>query len=108
MWQFAEVVRGLADGCTELGTPVTGGNVSFYNQTGDTRDPPDARGRRARRARRRLPPHPLRLAGGGQALYLLGTTREELSGSAWADVVHDHLGGLPPRSTSTSSGCSPR
>ena len=35
MWQFAEAVRGLADGCLELGIPVTGGNVSFYNQTGD-------------------------------------------------------------------------
>ena len=35
MWQFAETVRGLADGCFEMGLPVTGGNVSFYNQTGD-------------------------------------------------------------------------
>ena len=43
MWQFAEAVRGLADGCLELGVPVTGGNVSFYNQTGDDGDPPDAR-----------------------------------------------------------------
>src|SRR5690606_41616474 len=34
MWQFAEAVRGLADGCVELGIPVTGGNVSFCNQTG--------------------------------------------------------------------------
>ena len=36
MWQFAEAVRGLADGCATLGVPVTGGNVSFYNQTGTT------------------------------------------------------------------------
>src|SRR4029077_1311059 len=35
MWQFREAVRGLADGCARLGIPVTGGNVSFYNQTGD-------------------------------------------------------------------------
>ena len=35
MWQFAETVRGLADGCLEMGLPVTGGNVSFYNQTAD-------------------------------------------------------------------------
>ena len=34
MWQFAESVRGLADGCLEMGLPITGGNVSFYNQTG--------------------------------------------------------------------------
>ncbi|MGB1101899.1 MAG: AIR synthase-related protein, partial [Pontimonas sp.] len=36
MWQFAEAVRGLADACLELGIPVTGGNVSLYNQTGTT------------------------------------------------------------------------
>ena len=36
MWQFAEACRGLEDGCLELGTPVTGGNVSLYNQTGET------------------------------------------------------------------------
>ena len=35
MWQFSEAVRGLADGCAALGVPVTGGNVSFYNQTGE-------------------------------------------------------------------------
>ena len=33
----------------------------------------------------------------GQNIYLLGTTSTELSGSAWADVIHDHLGGLPPK-----------
>ena len=36
MWQLAEAVRGLADGCKPLGIPVTGGNVSLYNQTGAT------------------------------------------------------------------------
>ena len=33
MWQFKEVVRGIGDACAALGTPVTGGNVSFYNET---------------------------------------------------------------------------
>ncbi|NCW23650.1 MAG: phosphoribosylformylglycinamidine synthase II, partial [Actinobacteria bacterium] len=36
MWQFKQATTGLADACQELGIPVTGGNVSFYNQTGDT------------------------------------------------------------------------
>ena len=36
MWQFAEACRGLKDACVELGIPVTGGNVSLYNQTGET------------------------------------------------------------------------
>jgi phosphoribosylformylglycinamidine synthase len=96
MWQFSEAVRGLADGCRVLGTPVTGGNVSFYNQTGSTP----------------ILPTPVvgvlgviddvtrRTPGGFQAaeqvIYLLGETRDELAGSAWAEIIHDHLGGQPP------------
>ena len=96
MWQFSQAVEGLADGCLELEIPVTGGNVSFYNQTGDQ------------------PIHPTpvvavlgviddvatRIPSGwqdeGNNIYLLGITREELDGSAWAGVIHDHLGGHPP------------
>jgi len=33
MWQFSQVVDGLGEACTALGTPITGGNVSFYNET---------------------------------------------------------------------------
>ncbi len=66
MWQFAEATRGLADGCRALGTPVTGGNVSFYNQTADDGDQPDAGHRRARPARRRRPAHPDGLPGAGR------------------------------------------
>jgi phosphoribosylformylglycinamidine synthase II len=33
MWQFSEVVDGMAEACAALGTPITGGNVSFYNET---------------------------------------------------------------------------
>ncbi|MFE3654202.1 MULTISPECIES: phosphoribosylformylglycinamidine synthase subunit PurL [unclassified Streptomyces] len=97
MWQFAEATRGLADGCQVLGTPVTGGNVSLYNQTGDVAIHPtpvvavlgviDDVTRRT----------PVGFAEEGQLLYLLGDTREELGGSAWSQVVHDHLGGLPPQ-----------
>jgi phosphoribosylformylglycinamidine synthase II len=96
MWQFAEATRGLADGCLQLGTPVTGGNVSLYNQTGDVAIHPtpvvavlgviDDVDRRT----------PIAFKDQGHLVYLLGDTREELGGSAWAQVVHDHLGGLPP------------
>ncbi|MFF3250164.1 phosphoribosylformylglycinamidine synthase subunit PurL [Actinacidiphila glaucinigra] len=96
MWQFAEACRGLADGCLELGTPVTGGNVSLYNQTGDVAIHPtpvvavlgviDDVTRRT----------PVAFKDQGQLLYLLGDTKEELGGSAWSQAVHDHLGGLPP------------
>ena len=96
MWQFSKVVEGLSDACLELEVPVTGGNVSMYNQTGET------------------PIHPTPVVGvlgiiddvarrvpsgwqdRGENLYLLGVTRDELDGSAWADTVHSHLGGVPP------------
>jgi len=96
MWQFAEATRGLAAGCEALGIPVTGGNVSFYNQTGDQPIVPtpvvgvlgviDDVTRRT----------PIGFVSEGQQIYLLGTTRDELSGSEWAHVMHGHLGGLPP------------
>jgi phosphoribosylformylglycinamidine synthase len=97
MWQFREALHGLADGCRELGIPVIGGNVSFYNQTGTTAILPtplvgvlgvidDVR--------RRIPTGIG--AETGESLLLLGTTRDEFGGSEWAHVVHDHLGGRPP------------
>ena len=97
MWQFEQAVRGLADGCATLGIPVTGGNVSFYNQTGATAILPtpvvgvlgvldDVR--------RRIPTG---FGRAGDAIHLLGETREELDGSEWAHAVHGHLGGRPPR-----------
>ena len=96
MWQFAEACRGLKDGCAELGIPVTGGNVSLYNQTGETAILPtpvvavlgviDDVTRRT----------PTGFVAEGESVVLLGETREELSGSEWAHVVHGHLGGRPP------------
>ncbi|WP_433870528.1 phosphoribosylformylglycinamidine synthase subunit PurL [Saccharopolyspora sp. CA-218241] len=98
MWQFQQAVRGLADGCQELGIPVTGGNVSFYNQTGNRAILPtpvvgvlgtiDDVSRRI----------PTGIGGEqGETLLLLGETREEFGGSEWSRVVHDHLGGTPPK-----------
>jgi len=96
MWQFEQAVTGLADGCRELGIPVTGGNVSFYNQTGDVAIHPTpvigVLGVMDDVARRT----PSGWREPGSALYLLGVTREELAGSQWAWVVHGHLGGRPP------------
>jgi phosphoribosylformylglycinamidine synthase len=96
MWQFRQAVRGLADGCVELGIPVTGGNVSFYNQTGTTAILPtpvvgvlgviDDVATRI----------PTGLGAPGDTLILLGETHDELAGSEWAHVVHGHLGGRPP------------
>ena len=97
MWQFSEAIHGIADACRGLGLPVTGGNVSFYNQTRNAAIHPtpvigvlgvidDVR---------------LRLRHGfgrvaGEEIALLGDTRSEFGGSQWAGIVHGHLGGLPP------------
>jgi phosphoribosylformylglycinamidine synthase subunit PurL len=96
MWQFSEAIAGLVDGCAALGTPVTGGNVSFYNQTGETAILPtpvvgvlgviDDVTQRI----------PMGFANEGDVILQFGETRDELAGSVWADVVHDHLGGRPP------------
>jgi phosphoribosylformylglycinamidine synthase len=97
MWQFAEAVRGLADACQQMGTPVTGGNVSFYNQTGTQAIHPTpvvgVLGLIDDVARRT----PVGFQGDGESILLLGDTLEELSGSEWAWVMHGHLGGMPPR-----------
>jgi phosphoribosylformylglycinamidine synthase subunit PurL len=96
MWQFARAVEGLADGCAELGIPVTGGNVSFYNQTGEVSIHPTpvvgVLGVLDDVARRT----PSGWRTPGQAIYLLGSTREEFGGSEWAFAEHGHLGGVPP------------
>ncbi|MDO4606391.1 MAG: phosphoribosylformylglycinamidine synthase subunit PurL [Bowdeniella nasicola] len=97
MWQLVEAITGLADGCRELGIPVTGGNVSLYNTTGEESI------------------HPTPVVGvlgvmddvsrvvpsgwyqAGQKIVLLGDTADELDGSEWARALHEHLGGMPPQ-----------
>ncbi|MFC8410971.1 phosphoribosylformylglycinamidine synthase subunit PurL [Arthrobacter sp. NPDC057259] len=96
MWQLAEAIRGLSDACMELGIPVTGGNVSLYNQTGTTPIHPSpvvaVLGKLDDVARRT----PSGWREDGQAIYLLGTTGSELDGSEWANM-RGHLGGRPPK-----------
>ena len=96
MWQFAEATRGLADACTVLEMPLTGGNVSFYNSTaGVPINPTPVVGvvglfdDVARRT-------PSGYQAQGATLLLLGETKDELGGSEWAWAMHRHLGGTPP------------
>ncbi|CAN5284168.1 phosphoribosylformylglycinamidine synthase subunit PurL [soil metagenome] len=96
MWQFEQATHGLKDGCAILGIPVTGGNVSFYNQTGETAILPtpvvgvlgviDDVTKRTTQG----------FTNEGDHVLVLGSTEPELSGSVWAQVAHGHLGGLPP------------
>ena len=98
MWQFREAVHGLADGCAELGIPVSGGNVSFYNQTGTEPILPtpvvgvlgvinDVAERIG---------HTLGTVDGPEDLYVLGATFDEFGGSIWQQVSGGGLNGMPP------------
>jgi len=96
MWQFTESIRGMRDACEVLGTPVTGGNVSFYNESGDSAiDPTPVIGMLGV-----LDDHRLRVPSafprGGLAIYLLGETFAELGGSEFAETILAVGGGRPP------------
>jgi len=97
MWQFAEVIRGMGDACRALGTPVTGGNVSFYNETkgraifptpvigmlGVLDSPEKSVGLRLRRD--------------GDSLVLLGDTNpQDFGGSGYSKVINGVVAGKPP------------
>lgn len=98
MWQLAEGIRGLSDACLELGVPVTGGNVSLYNQTGANPIHPTpvvaTLGRFDDVSRRT--PSGFHAEADGQAVYLMGVTADELDGSEFANL-RGHLGGVPPQ-----------
>ncbi len=96
MWQFAETAAGMGEACRAFGTPVTGGNVSFYNESdgesikptpvigmlGMIEDVTSALG--------------IGFARADEAVVVLGETKQELGGSAWAWTMHGHVGGAAP------------
>jgi phosphoribosylformylglycinamidine synthase subunit PurL len=96
MWSFSEAVRGIADACRAFRTPVTGGNVSFYNESGDSAVyPTPVVGMVGVLDDYRLLVRP-GFSGGGQAVYVLGDTGPELGGSEFAEVVLGKVSGRPP------------
>jgi phosphoribosylformylglycinamidine synthase II len=98
MWQLAEVVRGIGDACRGLGTPVTGGNVSFYNEThGRAIYPTPVIGMLG------VLPKPEKALGSAfgedrDVIILAGRTDPtDMGGSEYAKVIHGAVGGCPPR-----------
>jgi phosphoribosylformylglycinamidine synthase len=96
MWQFARAVEGIGAACRALGVPITGGNVSLYNETD---------------GRPVLPTPVLGVVGliedashvtrrafhsEGDAIVLFGTSRNELGGSEYLKVIHGLVRGTPP------------
>ena len=96
MWQFAEAVAGLGEACRALDVPITGGNVSLYNETdGHAVLPTPIIGvlgvlEDASKVRTRTFP------GAGLELVLFGTNHGELGGSEYLKSIHGLLRGVPP------------
>ncbi len=116
-FQFVEACRGIADACRAFDTPVTGGNVSFYNEspTGAI-DPTPTVGMVGllEDATKRVPSH---FTAAGDQIIVLGHTRGALGGSAYWAEVRDFVGGRPahggsrrgsPRSSDSWSRARPR
>ncbi len=96
MWQFAQAVEGIGAACRALGVPITGGNVSLYNETdGNAIYPTPVIGIVG------LLEHADRLISGrfkesGDVVMLLGEGRGELGGSEYLKLVYDQIRGIPP------------
>jgi phosphoribosylformylglycinamidine synthase len=96
MWQFAKAVEGIGEACRALDVPITGGNVSLYNETdGKAIYPTPVIGvvgllEHADRVVSR------RFQRAGDAIVLLGEGRDELGGSEYLKVVHELVRGEPP------------
>jgi phosphoribosylformylglycinamidine synthase subunit PurL len=96
MWQFARAVEGMGAACRALQIPITGGNVSLYNETdGRAVLPTPVLGvigviEDAARAMGRV------FRGVGDRVVLLGESRAEIGGSEYLKVVHGLIRGLPP------------
>ncbi|MCS6884608.1 MAG: phosphoribosylformylglycinamidine synthase subunit PurL [Acidobacteriota bacterium] len=96
MWAFSQVIDGLAEACSAFGTPITGGNVSFYNET---------------EGRRIYPTPVIGMVGiidnlkhitscgyrnANDVVLLLGTCKEDLGGSEYLSYVKATVDGQPP------------
>jgi phosphoribosylformylglycinamidine synthase len=96
MWQFAEAVAGIGEACRALGTPITGGNVSLYNET-DGRPilPTPVIGvvgviEDSSHVRTRVFPE------AGLDIVLLGDNLGELGGSEYLKTIVGTIAGTPP------------
>ncbi|HEY7514682.1 MAG TPA: phosphoribosylformylglycinamidine synthase subunit PurL, partial [Vicinamibacteria bacterium] len=97
MGQLVMAIRGMGEACAALGVPVTGGNVSLYNETdGQAIYPTPVLGVVGLLEDASLA-LPSRFEQEGDAVYLLGATRDDLGGSELLKVVHGRVAGRPPR-----------
>ncbi|NJO98490.1 MAG: phosphoribosylformylglycinamidine synthase subunit PurL [Pleurocapsa sp. CRU_1_2] len=100
-WQLANACKGIADACRELSTPVTGGNVSLYNETLDSAGNPQPIYPTPVIGMVGLIPDITKICGQswtkeGDVIYLLGNSNYVLGGSEYLAAVHGTVAGKPP------------
>ncbi len=95
-WQFAEVIAGMGNACRRLDTPVTGGNVSFYNESEIYQVYPTPVIGMIGIIEDLKYITPAYFQEEGDLVYVIGTTFAEIGGSEYLKVVHGKVAGLPP------------
>ncbi len=100
-WQLANACKGIADACRELSTPVTGGNVSLYNETLDSAGNPQPIYPTPVIGMVGLVPDISKICGQswtktGDIIYLLGNANSSLGASEYLAAVHNVVAGMPP------------
>jgi phosphoribosylformylglycinamidine synthase II len=101
-WQLAEACRGIAEACREFSTPVTGGNVSLYNETLDANGNPQPIYPTPVIGMVGLVPDITRICGQGwqapgDVIYLLGQLTGTLGASEYLATIHQTVAGKPSR-----------
>ncbi|MEO7803706.1 MAG: phosphoribosylformylglycinamidine synthase subunit PurL [Actinomycetota bacterium] len=96
MWQFIEAVKAIGEACLVLGTPVTGGNVSFYNETGTTAIYPTPVIGMVGVLAEGIEPRPMGFMNEGDVVVCIGHTEAELGGSEYARTLLGKVAGRIP------------
>ncbi len=97
MWQFSRAVDGISDACRAFEVPITGGNVSFYNETeglGIFPTPVIGVVGVLEDKTQKVSHH---FKGKGDLIYLAGETTDEIGGSQYLKITHQTIQGVPPQ-----------
>ncbi|MBE0538126.1 MAG: phosphoribosylformylglycinamidine synthase subunit PurL [Ignavibacterium sp.] len=95
-WQFAQAIAGMGEACRHFDTPVTGGNVSFYNESPETAVYPTPTIGMVGLVEDLKHITTSYFKDEGDVIYLLGEDKEELGGSEYAKVIHNKVAGESP------------
>ena len=95
MWQFSQTVDGIREACQALGTPITGGNVSFYNETNGIGVYPTPVIGMVGIVERESHITPAAFREAGDVVLLLGPEEVSLAGSEYLEVFHNRVEGVP-------------